>query len=272
MRMYIPEIFDVITLTEDWTFNLHHEHRNTALIYHLEGITKTKDYEHYTLFNKVEKKYPVDFTFHKGTQLKVHRIYIRQGSSDYSSLTFSVVKSDLKLKGMPKFWAKLTDVNNIQFEVTQTSVGVEKIVWHFCNKELEVINDHYFFAINSPIVGKMGNVSRFEIVNESIIEPYDFDPYNLGYLNKTKFGITKQMIAEQKYKEAMVDSMMYLSQDMIIKNYNPFLSGSRAEAIRCGVIKNFTMTDTLTGKTYKSKEIKILLTKAKKLSIIEVTK
>lgn len=50
----------------------------------------------------------------KGTELKVSRIYIRQGASSYSSVTFYA-----KLPGSKKsirFFAKLRDVNKIEFD------------------------------------------------------------------------------------------------------------------------------------------------------------
>ena len=56
-----------------------------------------------------------------GTVLKVDRIYIRKGSAEYSSITFFVSESpmpELSSKKGPKrrFWVKLQDANNIEFE------------------------------------------------------------------------------------------------------------------------------------------------------------
>jgi hypothetical protein len=54
-----------------------------------------------------------------GTKLKIERIYIRKGSSEYSSLTFRIIDSpDELLRGKKKlrFWAKLEDCNNIEFD------------------------------------------------------------------------------------------------------------------------------------------------------------
>jgi len=69
-----------------------------------------------------DRRIPV--TFPKGTQLKVDRIYIRKGASDFSSLSFYVIASSIAAimpvenqkgfkKGKKRFWAKLADVNKI---------------------------------------------------------------------------------------------------------------------------------------------------------------
>lgn len=121
MQMYIPEISDIITLTSDWTFKLHNEYRNDKLIQYMFVYPAVKYDTYFSLTE--DKNFPKDFTFPAGTQLKIKRIYVRQGASDYSSLTFSVVKTSLPIKGTPQFWAKISDVNNIQFEVALTSVG-----------------------------------------------------------------------------------------------------------------------------------------------------
>ena len=42
MRMYIPQIGDVIKLMEDWEFNLHHENRNKDLLVEFFNFDKVK--------------------------------------------------------------------------------------------------------------------------------------------------------------------------------------------------------------------------------------
>lgn len=79
-----------------------------------------------------DKKYkPVlAITLPKGTHLKVDRIYVRKGSSDFSSITFfaknlgevmvrtgwSWHNKKMKKKKSLRFWAKLVDCNTINFE------------------------------------------------------------------------------------------------------------------------------------------------------------
>lgn len=73
---------------------------------------------------------PIKVTLPAGTLLSIDRIYIRKGSSDYSSVTFWVkgfgeveMKSrygDSKKKWKSqRFWVKLSDCNKIEFEVEE---------------------------------------------------------------------------------------------------------------------------------------------------------
>lgn len=70
----------------------------------------------------------IEATIPKGCILKIDRIYIRKGSKDYSSITFYVKNmgeiftkssrwSDKKVnKKAFRFWAKLSECNNIKFD------------------------------------------------------------------------------------------------------------------------------------------------------------
>lgn len=75
-------------------------------------------------------------TFPVGTVLNIDRIYIRKGISDYSSVTFNVVdSSDRRLqtvkqggiKGKRRFWAKLKDVNNIEFDIVSAATANDTV-------------------------------------------------------------------------------------------------------------------------------------------------
>lgn len=136
MRFYVPEIGDQLRLTADWTFGLYNEDRNSSL---MEFIGDTRSM-FYTWNNQDYK--PIPCTIPAGSILKVDRIYIRKGKGDYSSLTF--LWKDMRVKpkivdrkvtnwlgaGQPgkttiiqdkiparpvRFWAKLEDVNKIEF-------------------------------------------------------------------------------------------------------------------------------------------------------------
>lgn len=112
MQLFIPELGTCLKLTADWTFKLHYEHRNSALLNLIKQPIK------YTYMTGVPG--PWDYTIPAGTVLRVSRIYIRKGLSDFSSLTFSVVlPNGKKKKGQlsGRFFAKLSDVNNIQCDV-----------------------------------------------------------------------------------------------------------------------------------------------------------
>lgn len=162
--MYVPDIGDTIELMEDWPFKLHFEDRNMDLWCALKGYDSKRLESHYMC--GVCKKCPdygpqykgdcTDFCacasmswanrprgfFYEGklvateaeevvlpreTQLKVDRIYIRKGASDYSSITFYIMKSPLfekktKSKSKGRFWAKLDDVNKMYISKVETVI------------------------------------------------------------------------------------------------------------------------------------------------------
>lgn len=134
MKLYIPENGDSIRLVADWTFSLFNEDRNHSLMEKLGDPRRTMGPWH-------ESYGSVPATIPAGATLKIDRVYIRKGSKDYSSITFLWVGEALpakleentswdrltntykpngsfsKIPRIPiRFWAKLVDVNNIEFE------------------------------------------------------------------------------------------------------------------------------------------------------------
>lgn len=91
-RLFIPALGTELTLAADWTFRLFYENRNVAL-------GKETDCTGVTL--------PT------GTVLKVHRLYMRQGSKEFDSMSFSAKLPKAKRK--PRFWAKLEDCHRMEF-------------------------------------------------------------------------------------------------------------------------------------------------------------
>ena len=92
MRLYIPEIGDEIELEKDWDFTLVNEFRNDALLekFHPEKIKERRSSFDWKSYGK-----PVGtITLPKGTILKIDRIYVRKGASDYSSITFITIPPD----------------------------------------------------------------------------------------------------------------------------------------------------------------------------------
>jgi hypothetical protein len=136
MKLLVPEIGTRLVLSKDWTFDLHIEGRNgslfDALAINLDGELRWGYFEAEYL-PKLKK---LGFTTHKSsrpsvwrdrydaykavtiprrTELTVDRIYIRKNAEDYSSLTFKMDGSVFGSKKTIRFWAKLADVNNIEF-------------------------------------------------------------------------------------------------------------------------------------------------------------
>lgn len=161
MKLYVPEIGDVLTLEKDWTFMLHAESRNETLgelfgyympsyarpwvplshpkmrpnVYNNEHSDEYKQYwidyhKHREECDRISQQ-SIPITLKKGTILSVDRVYIRKGSSDFSSITFYAKNigemifdgSNIWGKKKPKkikafrFWAKLSDCNEIEFSI-----------------------------------------------------------------------------------------------------------------------------------------------------------
>lgn len=122
MKLYIPELSDKIKLTVDWKFNLVAEDRNIKFAqayfdkaYEVDYDWNDRDGEVSYWYNNTpgtsNRKHKVlAVTLHAGSVLSVDRIYIRKGAKEYSSLSFRYID------GYGRFWAKLSDVNNIEFE------------------------------------------------------------------------------------------------------------------------------------------------------------
>jgi len=131
MRLYIPEIKDQITLTKDWEFTLYPENRNEKFGVKL-GLAEETDKHYRGVFwagefsshqchdyNREQERWVYNLLFsvklEKGTILQIDRIYIRKGKgkSEYSSITFYIKNGPYK---GARFWAKLKEVNEIEFE------------------------------------------------------------------------------------------------------------------------------------------------------------
>lgn len=121
MKLYIPTNGERLRLTADWTFTLYSENygnRNKTLFERLqvEKIRRPDQWRGDIL------RYPVsqEVTLPTETVLQVDRIYIRKGAEEYDSITFYILKhpvwSDPKRKTLARFWAKLPEVNTIEFE------------------------------------------------------------------------------------------------------------------------------------------------------------
>ena len=115
MRFQVPSIGDKIRLTADWQFPCFTEYRNNAFIKRARPDVNVP--ERWSYRDDVQS---VIITLPAGTVLRVDRIYIRKGKSEWDSITF-VVQSHPTIAGKGfagagRFWAKLADVNEIQFE------------------------------------------------------------------------------------------------------------------------------------------------------------
>ena len=111
-KMFVPEIGTRLRLAKDWSFRLFCEHRNMGLYEQLKDLSSNPDASK-------------NVKLLKGTELSVSRIYIRQGAKDYSSLTFQLIAGEEETVNGNKykiskarFWVKLSDVNEMECEVS----------------------------------------------------------------------------------------------------------------------------------------------------------
>lgn len=124
-KLYIPRLRDRLKITADWTFPVYLEHRNEALIAHMgygygtaerDIFLQRLDKEKGTWYYRGDQKLPKPFTMPAGTVLSVDRIYMRNGYRDYDSVTFRCKLPHGKKQVSVRFWAKLDDVNGLEFE------------------------------------------------------------------------------------------------------------------------------------------------------------
>lgn len=110
MNLFVPDIGTLLKLEEDWTFILYSEYRNQTL------------FEIFSENDKTDKNKLVELP--KGLVVKVDRIYVRKGLSQYSSITFNIPKPKTKREkeempenikfGGCKFWVKLHECNGVK--------------------------------------------------------------------------------------------------------------------------------------------------------------
>jgi hypothetical protein len=137
MQLFIPDIGTLVKLEEDWTFTLYDEYRNKSL------------------FDKLGKKREnTIIELPKGLVLKIDRIYIRKGLSQYSSITFRVPKPKNKTEkiDMPynedyfgvMFWVKLHEVNGTEFSIVLK------------NQETKSLFEKFYFQMEKDVIEKFG--------------------------------------------------------------------------------------------------------------------
>jgi len=125
MRLYVPTNGDQLLLTADWAFTLHTErwHSNRSkTLYDRLGIGPVRTERGWHDYPTSQASLPA------GTLLQVDRVYIRRFNraaksveDDYDSITFQVTRhptwpAEPRRKVLARFWVKLSDANNIEFE------------------------------------------------------------------------------------------------------------------------------------------------------------
>lgn len=119
MQICIPPLKSQIMLLSDWQFDLYKEYRNQKLIETASLVFGTPAYTAPGYSFKL-----CNLTLPVGTILIVDRYYIKQGLPEYNSVTFRIKHHPLKEMMKNRFWAKLADVQNIQFQYVSTPISI----------------------------------------------------------------------------------------------------------------------------------------------------
>lgn len=120
-KLYVPACGDRITLIEPWIFPLYLEHRNIEFAKQI-GLYSGK--EQWSVY-RPGTRYQIDdvlCTLKPGTVLECDRVYIRATSKsaesvedNYDSISWKVIVNG-KAAVKQRFWAKLSDCCNLEFD------------------------------------------------------------------------------------------------------------------------------------------------------------
>lgn len=137
MQLFIPDIGTLVKLEQDWQFTLYDEYRNSEL---------------FMVLNKKRENQIIELP--KGLVLKIDRIYIKKGLSQYSSITFRIPKPKNKREEeeMPlnkvysgvTFWVKLHEING-----TDISIVLK-------NEETKKLFEQFYFDMERDVIEKFG--------------------------------------------------------------------------------------------------------------------
>ena len=103
-KVFIPQVGDKIELSKNWNCKIFNERRNSS-VFEALGVDVSN-----------QKDSNIDITFPKGTVFKVSRLYVRAPASSFDSITLAVVSSPIKKLSKAKFWVKIMDANNMEFD------------------------------------------------------------------------------------------------------------------------------------------------------------
>lgn len=180
MRLYIPPKSSELTLAADWTFDLFNEGRNNGLIHAMDIRFPRVDYR-----AQLDQHHSV--TLPAGTRMKVDRIYIRSGQSDFDSITFFITTKDAEqmtcwrrsTQGSIRFWVKLRDANNLEFDENSVVSPEEREVAKVLQKQLskKTVNVDALAITAELVLKQMGK--HVEDIN---FRALDFDAVQLEHM------------------------------------------------------------------------------------------
>jgi len=173
-RLFIPQVGNQLKLTANWNCKVFNERRNSKVFSGLNVDTSSAE----------SRNTNIDITFPKGTILKVDRLYVRAPASSYDSITFSIVSSPIKSLNKARFWVKIMDANNIEFEEIVLNMDFHKKI-----KDL-----HRYVALKN----NFQNSERLSAQESTAVNKEIFDHFSQKNNNvlKTKFTISAEGLAK----------------------------------------------------------------------------
>lgn len=221
MKMFIPAVGYRIELSSFWTFDLYHETRNDGLLEHIkpelfrEESRLTGSYDRVDRYvdGRYGKLLSTSVTIPPGTKLEVDRVYIRTMSKsaktkdeDYDSITFKVV-SGLDTKKKIRFWAKLADVNQLEYELPVD----HDIVKVNCAKHIKKFE-------RTTLVNAVHNgFSAFETAQNTLC---------LGSKPEIPSWITKELVMKSTYLKALYAEKV---EPVVIEQHEKYIAYERSK-------------------------------------------
>lgn len=171
MKLFIPSCGDRIVLSSPWTFDLYYNEKRNRTFSKESGV-KGEPITHNNVWTSDKKS--TKFTLPENTILECDRVYIRTHAKtstskddNYDSITWRIVGSKTK----QRFWAKLSDCNNIEYHTNS--------VVPFENRKTE----KKVKALTAEIIREKIHNSMFSLDDEEHIE---FRSLFLDALNEDK--------------------------------------------------------------------------------------
>lgn len=131
--MFVPAVGYRIVLLAPWSFKLYYEHRNATMFDRVvdggwKKLAADLNYVYHVDNDYSKGLKSIDVDLPTGTLLEIDRVYVRTANKssaskedDYDSITFKVIThptwKDPKKSKKTRFWVKLEDANNIEYEL-----------------------------------------------------------------------------------------------------------------------------------------------------------
>jgi hypothetical protein len=217
MNLFIPDIGTLLKLEQDWTFTLYSERRTESLMRIFSQETIPTDaqlnWNLQTIRQTLYKNQVVELP--RGLVIKVDRVYIRKGLSQFSSITFTVPKPKTKKEKeeMPhnvnfascKFWVKLHECNGVQFTTVQKNSETTTL---FQKLYLEIEKDASTKFGVQKCTKMLADINRLLGVGQNINNlstPLRYDQFLNHLIHKMKDNVDLEKYLSDWFKREMRD-------------------------------------------------------------------